>query len=179
MNTKDFNQFYNSNYNKVLIYVKSKVNSKIEVAEEITSDSFIKAYKNINSFDEKQAQITTWLYTIVNNTIIDYYRANKHSNNKICISDFVSEDGKKFFIIEDDSHADNEIKNKELSNKIYSVIEDLNPLQKAITEMFFIEDKKQKEIAEFLKMSHSNVRVNVFRIKEILQKKLSQHYCSE
>jgi RNA polymerase sigma-70 factor (ECF subfamily) len=176
MNTKEFNQFYNSNYNKVLTYVKSKVNGKIEIAEEITSDSFIKAYKSIDVFDEKQAQITTWLFTIVNNTIIDYYRANKHSSNKVSMNDYTNEEGKEFFVVSDNVQADNEIQNKELSNKINSAIEDLNPLQKAIAELFFLEDKNQKEIADFLKLSHTNVRVNVFRIKEVLQNKLQNNY---
>ena len=44
-----------------------------EDAEEVTQDSFLKAYKNIGQFKE-EAKFSTWLYTIVYNTALTSLR---------------------------------------------------------------------------------------------------------
>ena len=48
-----------------------------ETAEDLTSQTFIKALKAIQSFDTKKASFKTWLYQIARNTVIDHYRSFK------------------------------------------------------------------------------------------------------
>lgn len=48
-----------------------------EAAEDIVQDSFVKAWKNLSKFDNKNS-FKTWLYTIGKNTALDYLRKNKN-----------------------------------------------------------------------------------------------------
>lgn len=45
-------------------------------AEDVTQDTFIKAYKAIAKY-QSQAKFSTWLFRITSNTAIDYLRKNK------------------------------------------------------------------------------------------------------
>ena len=48
----------------------------------MTSETFLKAYKNIDIFDinKPNVKFSSWLYTIANNIIIDHYRINEQNN---------------------------------------------------------------------------------------------------
>lgn len=69
-------QVYKDYHNKVLRYIQGQVND-FYLAEDICSDVFVKVYEKFDSFDEKKASISTWIFTIVRNKLIDYYRTRK------------------------------------------------------------------------------------------------------
>ena len=66
---------------KVFGYVKNHVNS-VEDAEDITSDIFVKIYSKLDTYDESKASISTWIYSMTSNTVIDFYRTN-HIHSEI------------------------------------------------------------------------------------------------
>ena len=61
---------------KVEGYISSKINDKHDV-EDVVSSVFVKVYHNIDAFDSKKASISTWIYSITKNTVIDYFRTRK------------------------------------------------------------------------------------------------------
>ena len=61
---------------KVMRYMLKKVQNPHD-AEDLTSEVFLKVFKSIESFDENKASISTWIYTVARNTVIDYYRTRK------------------------------------------------------------------------------------------------------
>lgn len=69
-------QIYEEYHTKVLRYIQSKVND-FYLAEDLCSDVFVKVYEKLDTFDEKKASISTWIFTITRNRLIDYYRTRK------------------------------------------------------------------------------------------------------
>jgi RNA polymerase sigma factor (sigma-70 family) len=71
----------------------SKTKNK-ELSEDLVQDTFIAALKSFESF-ENRSQPKTWLISILNNKIIDYYRKEKTKSflvsekNGIVISDLM------------------------------------------------------------------------------------------
>lgn len=61
---------------KVRNFIISKVND-FNLAEDLTSDVFVKVYSKLDSFDSKKASLSTWIFTITRHTLIDYYRTRK------------------------------------------------------------------------------------------------------
>lgn len=53
--------------------------SKREVAEDLVQETFLSAFKGIENF-KNESQPKTWLFRILNNKIIDYYRKNGSTN---------------------------------------------------------------------------------------------------
>lgn len=45
--------------------------------EDLVSDVFLKAYEKYPTFDADRASVSTWLYTITRNTVIDYFRTHR------------------------------------------------------------------------------------------------------
>ena len=61
---------------KVRGYVFGKVANRHD-AEDLVSDIFLKAYEKYPTFDADRASVSTWLYTITRNTVIDYFRTHR------------------------------------------------------------------------------------------------------
>ena len=80
---KKVDEIWNRFSTELLNFIVKRVNS-IEEAEDILQDSFVKIYKNIDKLSNYKT-FKSWLYLIVRNTIIDYYRKKK--NNIETISD--------------------------------------------------------------------------------------------
>src|SRR5574344_149811 len=73
-----FAALYNDNIKKIYNFIYFKTLNK-ELAEDLTSQVFLKALKNISSF--KHDNFSAWLYTIARRTVVDYYRSNKETKN--------------------------------------------------------------------------------------------------
>jgi RNA polymerase sigma-70 factor (ECF subfamily) len=65
---KDFNQ-------QLLGFIKSKVSDTL-IAEDILQEVFIKIHLKASTLSNSN-KLTSWLYQITRNTIIDYYRKNQ------------------------------------------------------------------------------------------------------
>jgi RNA polymerase sigma-70 factor (ECF subfamily) len=57
-----------------------KTSSK-EIAEDLVQDTFLAAFHKIDSFEGK-SQPKTWLFSILNNKVIDYYRLSSRTTKK-------------------------------------------------------------------------------------------------
>ena len=66
-----FLTLYNRYTNKVYNRVKSRI--PIQDAEDVTQEIFIAVVRSLDGF-EGRSRFSTWLYTIVNRQIADYYR---------------------------------------------------------------------------------------------------------
>ena len=72
----DFERVYEEYFSKMYNFMFYKVLNK-EIAEDLTSEFFVKLLTKLNTFDESKANLNTWLYTIARNSVIDYFRKQK------------------------------------------------------------------------------------------------------
>lgn len=75
-NTKSFIGYYDQFKNKIYNYLLYRTGFDRELAEDLTSEVFIKAFKNFDSFDEAK-QFQSWIFTIARNHLINHYKASK------------------------------------------------------------------------------------------------------
>ncbi|MBQ0059539.1 MAG: RNA polymerase sigma factor, partial [Lachnospiraceae bacterium] len=69
-------QLYAEYYKKVLAYLNGRVNDYY-LAEELASDVFLKVFEKLDKFDDTKASVSTWIFTITRNTLIDYFRTRR------------------------------------------------------------------------------------------------------
>ena len=69
-------QIYLDYHDKVSSYVRGKIQDHHE-AEDIVSSVFVKVYQKLESFDPVKASLSTWVYAITRNTVVDYYRTRR------------------------------------------------------------------------------------------------------
>jgi len=80
VNRDNFGQLYDKYIKKIFNFIYYKTHHK-ETAEDLTSETFIKALNNLGSFNENKGSFSTWIYQIARNTVIDFYRTKKNNVN--------------------------------------------------------------------------------------------------
>lgn len=135
-------------------------------AEDIAQDAFIKAFKNLSSYDSNYPFIT-WLFKIAHNTTIDFIRAKKPA--------MVS-------IHDDENPIDMEEPGQPLEGALDSVLQQafLDKLLAALPHLYrealvlrHKEGLDLKEIAQVLQIPEGTVKIRLFRARDMLRQKLA------
>ena len=132
-----------------------KMTRSAEDAEEIAQDSFIKAYQGIHTFKQK-AKFSTWLYQITYFTAINFLRKNTISTT----TDYPED------LIESDETIISSIQQSEREHYINKALSFLEPTERAIITLFYLEEHSIKEISEITTLTESNVKVKIHRTRK-------------
>ncbi len=143
--------------------------SKQEEAEELTSESFIKLFKNIHQFDrtragETEALLKGWFKRIVVNTCIDHLR----KNHLKLVSHEISEESNTFV-----ETKENGI-DKLMYQEIIVAIRKLTPVYRTVFNLFVIEGFSHEEIATELGISVGASKSNLSKARNNLRKIITQ-----
>ncbi|WP_026976292.1 sigma-70 family RNA polymerase sigma factor [Flavobacterium tegetincola] len=158
-----------------------KTSSK-EVAEDLVQDTFLVAFHKIDSFEGK-SQPKTWLFAILNNKIIDYYRLSarttkknfsltESSGNELSEGLFSSYGCWKSTEIKE-SWNNNEVElldNPEFNDVMEECLEDLPTKWKLAVTSKYLTVKKTEEICQDLDITPSNYWQIVHRSKLLMKK---------
>lgn len=71
-----FGELYDAHYDLILNYITRRT-GEITTARDITSDTFVKAFRSIHKFQWRGVPFSAWLYRIAGNEIRMYYRRQK------------------------------------------------------------------------------------------------------
>jgi len=132
-------------------------------AEDITIQTFSKAFDKIETFDEKYT-FKTWLITISKNIHIDLLRKEKNS-----IIQVISKDDRDMFKVLDESPSpeDKLITEQHLA-KLLRDIKKLKPHYQEVINLRYFQEFSYKEISKELKEPINNVKVKLLRAKKLL-----------
>jgi RNA polymerase sigma-70 factor (ECF subfamily) len=72
-----FGELYDEYYPQIMGYVLKRTAS-VQVAQDIISEVFFKALKNLHKFRWRGIPFSAWLYRIANNEIANHFRKNGH-----------------------------------------------------------------------------------------------------
>ena len=132
-------------------------------AEDITIQTFSKAFDRIETFDEKY-NFKTWLITISKNIHIDLLRKEKNS-----IIQVVSKDDRDMFQVLDESpSAEDKLITEQHLAKLLRDIKKLKPHYQEVINLRYFQELSYKEISKELKEPINNVKVKLLRAKKLL-----------
>ena len=77
----DKEQIYLDYRDKVMGYLHTHV-ANHEDAEDLCSSIFFKVYSRLDTYEPSASSLSTWIYSITRNAVIDYYRT-RHVHNPI------------------------------------------------------------------------------------------------
>ena len=138
-----------------------------EEAEDLTHQVFLSAWQNIGSFQEQGLPISSWLYQIARNRVIDHYRT-KH------VSVSLDTEAEDIYPSLDDI-ADS-LETKIQLEHIRTALRSLHPDQQDIIIMRFVEGLSNAEVAAALKKHEGTVRVLQHRALRALKKQLEKKH---
>jgi len=129
-------------------------------AEEVMLNGFFKVFKNLKSF-KSEGSFEGWIRRIMVRESISYLRQQK----------------KIEFSVEDD-YLDRDSSNNINTNievaEIQQLIDSLPEGYRMVFVMYAIEGYKHQEIAELLKISEGTSKSQLFKARQMLQKKLKE-----
>lgn len=157
-----YDHFFPIIYNVIYVRVKNSA-----IADDIVSDTFMKMTQNLASFDPERASFATWLSRIAMRTLTDYYRWQSHRQN-------VEWDDVFSPAVDEKERPEGHLLEKEGKSELLLALDKLSERERRIIELKFWGEMSNKEIAESLDMTPSNVGVVVHRAMGQLKKILSR-----
>ncbi|MDF1509110.1 sigma-70 family RNA polymerase sigma factor [Robertmurraya sp. DFI.2.37] len=160
---KTLEELYALYYDEIFRYLLQRTRKR-ELAQDLTQDTFLKAFNGLTSFKGKSS-IKTWLYTIAHNTFINWYRREtKYSNYSL--EETYSLEQK---IYENPEHV---IEKKAEQAEMMKAIQFLKEDFQAVLILRQYQELTYEEIAEVLGWKLSKVKTNLHRAKLELRKQL-------
>ncbi len=132
-------------------------------AEDLTHDTFIKAYLYYDSFNQYSTE-KTWLFTIAHNLTVDFLRKSKPKKQ---IRDI-------FFLHKSSNNSlpEDVIRLKEDSYELYKALENIKETYRKVIILRKIKEFSTEDTAKILNWSESKVKSTLFRAIPALRKQL-------
>lgn len=140
-------------------------------AEDLAQEAFIRAYVNIDSFDERR-KFSTWLYRIATNLTID--RIRKRKPDYYLDAEIKGTEGLTMYsqLSSTNPLPLEEVENLELNHYIHQQISELPPKYRSIIILRYLEEFSLQEISDILDIPIGTVKTRIHRGREALRKKL-------
>ena len=167
-NTEAFGELYDRYYSQILGYVLRRTAS-IEIAQDVTSEVFFKALKNVRQFHWRGTPFSSWLYRIAAHEIANHFRKNKQE--QFCLKEVynsisISNPSAETELLE----AEAELKRHEEFLALHQNISKLPVKYQEVITLRFFENKQIKEIGETLGKREGTVKSLLHRGLEKLRK---------
>ncbi len=152
--TEAFTVFYNNFLPRIFRYFSYKV-ADVHQAEDLTSITFEKALTKFESYNSGKASLSTWIFTIARNTLTDHFRSSSRQKNVSL--DEIAEDP------EDQRTPEQAFLKKEESQILKKCLLKLSSKEQEIISLKFGADMNNRQIADTLGLSDSNVGIILYR----------------
>jgi RNA polymerase sigma-70 factor (ECF subfamily) len=148
----------------------SHLSSRQADADDVVQEAFVKVWKNLKRYDPSKP-FRTWLFTIAKNTLLDHVKKQKQF---VFSLDDKDSDGQPWNEPLDEKPLPDEVlSNDESEKKIFELVDELVPAQKAVILLHVTEGMTFKEIGEILDTPMETVKTRYRRGVRILYEKLS------
>lgn len=144
-------EYFLDKYSQQVFILIIRIVENQEDAEELTQDTFLKAFEHLSSF-KAESSFSTWIYRIAYNTAISATRKRKQ--------ELIVMDSAMLMNISDQQIDD------ALNDESEERVGKLN--KAALISLFYNEEKTIGEIALILGLTESNAKVKLHRIRKKL-----------
>ena len=170
---ENFSEIFKLYYKPIFGYILRRTGS-FDGTADIAADTFLKAFRNINSFKYTGISVKVWLYRIATNEVNLYFRnIQKHTS----VFQRIDANEKKIFIdyiTDDRKEAEYELNRHEQFMSVLKELKTLPVKYQEVISLRYFEGKENKEIAEILDINEGTLKSLLSRGVEKLRKKCNQ-----
>ena len=159
-------------YKQMVFTLACRILRNKEEAEEIAQDTFLKAYKALETF-KGEAKFSTWLYKIAYYQSLDQLKKKKRHIASVSLDHYRPTDIKVM------SGVFEEMERQDRARIVKKAIDKLNEEDAAIVTLFYFEELSIREIAEIVSLSLEVIKVRLFRSRKQLAILLSSTLLNE
>lgn len=161
----DFEKVYKEYFNDVYLYIK-RLSGDEHIAEDITSETFFKALKSIDSF-RGECEIRVWLCQIAKNSYYTYIKKNSKIQNV--------EETELINLPDNKNNVADDVTNKMQALVIQKILEELEEPYREVFMWRVYAELSFKEIAGIFNKSENWACVTYHRARNQIKKRLEEN----
>ena len=138
-------------------------------AEELTQDTFIRAFNHIGSYDPERASLATWLCRIAYRLILDFLKRRRPFVVSMEDSEVWQTD-----ISDEQLEAELSTGNEERIQKLELLIDDLPPDERMLLMLHYFENRSLDECSFIMDATPHALANRLYRIRKKLYKQLQK-----
>ena len=160
-------------FEKLVMHIVFKMITNQHDREDLCQEVFLKAYEKLSSF-RFQSKLSSWIGNIAFNACINFLQKKKgiliddvfraNDEDEITASKFPTADLSKA--------PDEMLLTKEKINLLHEAINQLNPIQRTILQLFHNDECSLEEISAIAGLPVNTVKSHLFRARKLLKQQL-------
>lgn len=170
----EFSEAYTKYYTRLLRYIYPNFIKDEQEAEDIISESFMKAYDKIETYDNEKSKFATWLYTVTRNEALGEIKKKKKKNT-MSLDAEVDDTSTSFSEFIGDESINLDKKDRYISylkaKAIRSQIPMLEEPYRSVIIMREVKGMQYKDISDKLGRNISTIKSQIRKGRQILHKK--------
>ena len=152
-------KIYTSYYGKVMGYLCARINRRAE-AEDLCSEVFEKVFNRFDQYDKSKSSVSTWIFTITRNTLIDHFRRSRPQEE-------LDEN------LSDDSEIDENLLQNESLEELAAALRAMPEELRELVVLRYYDNLPLTEVAERMGLSYGAVKLRHQKALAILRKALA------
>ena len=137
--------------------------------QELTQDTFLKAFRNIDRYDTRQSSLGTWLCRIAYHLTLDFLKRRRPFIVSLEDSEVWQTD-----ISDEQLEAELSTGNEERIQKLESLIDDLPPDERLLLTLHYFENRPLDECSFIMDSTPHALANRLYRIRKKLYKQLQK-----
>ncbi|MDP5043526.1 MAG: RNA polymerase sigma factor [Leeuwenhoekiella sp.] len=155
-----YNYLLNAHWHYVYAFQLKRTQDDFK-AEEITIQTFSKAFNQLSTYDSKY-KFSTWLITISKNLHIDLLRKESSEHKR------VHKEFKLNSVVDKNPTAEDSLITEQNLSELLAHIKKLKPHYQEVINLRYFQEMSYKEMAKTLEEPLSNVKVKLLRARRLL-----------
>ena len=170
----EFRILFDQYYKSIFGYIFRRT-ADFDLAKDIVSETFRKAFLNIQHFSYRGISIKVWLYRIATNEANLYFRYKKFVNRYVENYGFIHEQEFIQYIEDDRKDIELELIKHEQFKLIVEQLKTMPVKYQEVIALRFFETKSNREISDILNMNEGTVKSLISRGLEKLRGKCNEN----
>ena len=162
---KAYSELMSLYWNTIEKILSLKLASREDV-EDLAIATFSKAFDKLESYNDSFA-FSTWIQTIANNTLIDFFRKKEQKTVSID-QEKEDEESKGIDLVDSSLDPEGNLIRKQKNKHIAGMVQSLKPHYRDLIIMRYLDEMSYVEISKKLNMPLGSVKAKLFRARDLL-----------
>lgn len=166
--SESFSNLFARTQLKIFRFIYGLHGGPLQEVEDLTSDTYSRAWKGRKQFSGNEQDALCWLFTIARHLVIDAQRKKKNKSSKVIerLDDVILDT----MFISTELAPEEQVTNREQFNHLWSVMQSLPDNRREMLVLRYILGWQVKQIADYLNMEENTVSVYIRRSLELIRR---------
>ena len=147
-------------YTRKIYNLCYRFTGRVEEAQDLTQEVFIKVFQTLKSYDAAQGSFSTWLHRVARNHLVDHYRRTRKDRVTSSLEDELPAAEEK---LSPHIEPTGQVESRERRESLQLALDKLSPDLRAAVVLRDLHDLDYEEIALVLKVPQGTVKSRINR----------------